>query len=207
MANSFPSKTPSPSLSGAAGWSVDCLQEWGPFLQLAIPSMLMNCLEWWLYEIAGFLAGIVGEVELGAQSVVYQLAAVAYMVPAFLLHFVCLFVLTWSHVTMQFDKHVCWVLFLFCLVFGGGAGNTFTSQPTVFALVSVSNGFRRGHQRSRWKRPGRRVHGAGQAVGQGRPPLCMYESIGCPGQVSSCPPASGCRSHSCSADSIHALFR
>lgn len=80
------SKTPSPSLSGTAGWSVDCLQEWGPFLRLAIPSMLMNCLEWWLYEIAGFLAGIVGEVELGAQSVVYQLAAVAYMVPAFLLH-------------------------------------------------------------------------------------------------------------------------
>nr|XP_043898173.1 multidrug and toxin extrusion protein 1-like isoform X1 [Solea senegalensis]XP_043898175.1 multidrug and toxin extrusion protein 1-like isoform X1 [Solea senegalensis] len=63
------------------GWSRDCLQEWGSFLQLAVPSMLMFCLEWWLYEIAGFLAGVVSEVELGAQSVVYQLAAVVYMFP------------------------------------------------------------------------------------------------------------------------------
>lgn len=47
--------------------------------------MLMNCLEWWLYEIAGFLAGIVSEVELGAQSVAYELAAVNYTVTAFLL--------------------------------------------------------------------------------------------------------------------------
>uniref|UniRef100_A0A3Q1D0V1 Multidrug and toxin extrusion protein n=1 Tax=Amphiprion ocellaris TaxID=80972 RepID=A0A3Q1D0V1_AMPOC len=63
------------------GWSRDCLQEWGPFLRLALPSMLMYCLEWWLYEIAGFLAGIISETELGAQSVVYQLAAIAYMFP------------------------------------------------------------------------------------------------------------------------------
>ena len=64
------------------GWSTECLQEWGPFLRLAIPSMLMLCLEWWLYEIAGFLAGIISEVELGAQSIVYQLASIAYMVTA-----------------------------------------------------------------------------------------------------------------------------
>ncbi|KAJ4929628.1 hypothetical protein JOQ06_018651 [Pogonophryne albipinna] len=63
------------------GWSAECLQEWGPFLHLAIPSMLMLCLEWWLYEIAGFLAGIISEVELGAQSIVYQLAAIVYMFP------------------------------------------------------------------------------------------------------------------------------
>ncbi|XP_033996120.1 multidrug and toxin extrusion protein 1-like isoform X2 [Trematomus bernacchii] len=63
------------------GWSAECLQEWGPFLRLAIPSMLMLCLEWWLYEIAGFLAGIISEVELGAQSIVYQLASIAYMFP------------------------------------------------------------------------------------------------------------------------------
>uniref|UniRef100_A0A3B5AC47 Multidrug and toxin extrusion protein n=1 Tax=Stegastes partitus TaxID=144197 RepID=A0A3B5AC47_9TELE len=63
------------------GWSRDCLQEWGPFLRLAVPSMLMHCLEWWLYEIAGFLAGIISETELGAQSIVYELAAIAYMFP------------------------------------------------------------------------------------------------------------------------------
>uniref|UniRef100_A0A3P8VLM6 Multidrug and toxin extrusion protein n=1 Tax=Cynoglossus semilaevis TaxID=244447 RepID=A0A3P8VLM6_CYNSE len=63
------------------GWSVDCLQEWGSFLHLAIPSMLMYCLECWLYEVAAFLAGIVSEVELGAQSIVYELAAIVYMFP------------------------------------------------------------------------------------------------------------------------------
>ncbi|CAN9501350.1 unnamed protein product [Ophioblennius macclurei] len=63
------------------GWSLECLQEWGPFLQLAIPSMLMFCLEWWLYEIAGVLAGIISETELAAQSVACQLAAFSYMFP------------------------------------------------------------------------------------------------------------------------------
>uniref|UniRef100_A0A3Q3FIP6 Multidrug and toxin extrusion protein n=1 Tax=Labrus bergylta TaxID=56723 RepID=A0A3Q3FIP6_9LABR len=63
------------------GWSRDCLQQWGTFLHLAFPSMLMYCLEWWLYEIAGFLAGLISEVELGAQSIVYEVAAIAYMFP------------------------------------------------------------------------------------------------------------------------------
>ncbi|KAG7214501.1 hypothetical protein INR49_023013 [Caranx melampygus] len=64
-----------------AGWSLDCLQEWGPFVQLAIPSMLMLCLEWWMFEVGGFLAGVISEAELGAQSITYELAAVAYMFP------------------------------------------------------------------------------------------------------------------------------
>ncbi|XP_071383240.1 multidrug and toxin extrusion protein 1 [Centroberyx affinis] len=63
------------------GWSKECLQEWGTFIHLAIPSMIMLCVEWWTYEIGGFLAGLISEVELGAQSVVYELANVAYMFP------------------------------------------------------------------------------------------------------------------------------
>uniref|UniRef100_A0A4W6C792 Multidrug and toxin extrusion protein n=1 Tax=Lates calcarifer TaxID=8187 RepID=A0A4W6C792_LATCA len=63
------------------GWSLDCLQEWGPFVQLAIPSMLMLCLEWWMFEVGGFLAGVISETELGAQSITYELAVVAYMFP------------------------------------------------------------------------------------------------------------------------------
>lgn len=59
---------------------MDCLQEWGPFVKLAIPSMLMLCLEWWMFEVGGFLAGVISEVELGAQSIIYELAVVAYMV-------------------------------------------------------------------------------------------------------------------------------
>ncbi|XP_031513271.1 multidrug and toxin extrusion protein 1 isoform X5 [Papio anubis] len=32
------------------GWSLECLQDWASFLRLAIPSMLMLCMEWWAYE-------------------------------------------------------------------------------------------------------------------------------------------------------------
>ncbi|XP_050985258.1 multidrug and toxin extrusion protein 1 isoform X3 [Labeo rohita] len=63
------------------GWSMDCLQEWDSFIHLALPSMLMMCAEWWTYEIGGLLAGLIGEVELGAQSVMYSLANIAYMIP------------------------------------------------------------------------------------------------------------------------------
>uniref|UniRef100_A0A8D2E9S8 Multidrug and toxin extrusion protein n=1 Tax=Theropithecus gelada TaxID=9565 RepID=A0A8D2E9S8_THEGE len=64
------------------GWSLECLQDWASFLRLAIPSMLMLCMEWWAYEVGSFLSGILGMVELGAQSIVYELAIVVYMVPA-----------------------------------------------------------------------------------------------------------------------------
>ncbi|XP_031428469.1 multidrug and toxin extrusion protein 1 [Clupea harengus] len=63
------------------GWSKDCLQEWGGYINLALPSMLMLCVEWWTYEIGGFLAGLISEVELGAQSIVYEVATIAYMSP------------------------------------------------------------------------------------------------------------------------------
>ncbi|XP_068124712.1 multidrug and toxin extrusion protein 2-like isoform X2 [Hyperolius riggenbachi] len=62
------------------GWSRDCLQEWDSFIHLAIPSMLMVCLEWWSFEIGGFLAGLLSITELGAQAIILQLATAAYMV-------------------------------------------------------------------------------------------------------------------------------
>ncbi|KAJ0062069.1 hypothetical protein NL108_015280, partial [Boleophthalmus pectinirostris] len=64
-----------------SGWSMDCLREWELYLSLALPSMVMMCSEWWLYEVGSFLAGLISETELGAQSVVYELATVVYMMP------------------------------------------------------------------------------------------------------------------------------
>ncbi|XP_029784227.1 multidrug and toxin extrusion protein 1-like [Suricata suricatta] len=64
------------------GWSLECLQDWASFFSLAIPGMLMLCIEWWAYEIGNLLSGILGIVELGAQSVVYQLTVILYMVPS-----------------------------------------------------------------------------------------------------------------------------
>ncbi|KAJ0060487.1 hypothetical protein NL108_014109, partial [Boleophthalmus pectinirostris] len=64
-----------------AGWSMDCLQDWLTFLKLAIPSLLMLCLEFWVFELGSFLSGIISEVELGAQSVMYQLIAITFVIP------------------------------------------------------------------------------------------------------------------------------
>ncbi|XP_078539714.1 multidrug and toxin extrusion protein 1 [Lissotriton helveticus] len=63
------------------GWTTECFQEWDSFIDLAIPSMLMLCIEWWAYEIGSFLAGIISMVELGAQSIMYEVATVVYMIP------------------------------------------------------------------------------------------------------------------------------
>ncbi|XP_027482236.1 multidrug and toxin extrusion protein 1-like isoform X1 [Zalophus californianus] len=64
------------------GWTSECLQDWASFLSLAIPGMLMLCVEWWAYEIGSLLSGILGTVELGAQSVVYELTVILYMIPS-----------------------------------------------------------------------------------------------------------------------------
>ncbi|XP_021784518.2 multidrug and toxin extrusion protein 2 isoform X2 [Papio anubis] len=64
-----------------AGWSSQCLQDWGPFFSLAVPSMLMICVEWWAYEIGSFLMGLLSVVDLSAQAVIYEVATVSYMIP------------------------------------------------------------------------------------------------------------------------------
>ncbi|XP_048822654.1 multidrug and toxin extrusion protein 1-like isoform X1 [Lagopus muta] len=63
------------------GWSRECLLEWDSFTSLAIPSMLMMCIEWWTYEIGSFLIGLLSVVELSAQSVIYEVSVVAFMIP------------------------------------------------------------------------------------------------------------------------------
>lgn len=63
------------------GWSTDCLQEWGSYMKLAIPSAFMVCFEWWIWEIGGFLAGVLGEVDLAAQHILVEVGAITYMFP------------------------------------------------------------------------------------------------------------------------------
>ncbi|KAM8977122.1 multidrug and toxin extrusion protein 2-like [Pelodytes ibericus] len=63
------------------GWSRDCLQEWGSFMHLAFPSMLMICIEWWSFEIGGFLAGLISVVDLGAQAIMIQVVTLAFTAP------------------------------------------------------------------------------------------------------------------------------
>ncbi|XP_053561378.1 multidrug and toxin extrusion protein 1-like [Bombina bombina] len=61
-----------------SGWSIDCLTDWGSFLSLGIPSMLIMCSEWWCYEVSVILAGLINLVQLGGQSVIYQVLFVIY---------------------------------------------------------------------------------------------------------------------------------
>uniref|UniRef100_A0A674GIJ8 Multidrug and toxin extrusion protein n=1 Tax=Taeniopygia guttata TaxID=59729 RepID=A0A674GIJ8_TAEGU len=63
------------------GWSRECLLEWDSFTSLAIPSMLMMCIEWWTYEIGSFLIGLLSVVELSVQSIIYEVSVVAFMIP------------------------------------------------------------------------------------------------------------------------------
>ncbi|KAG8504836.1 LOW QUALITY PROTEIN: Multidrug and toxin extrusion protein 2, partial [Galemys pyrenaicus] len=63
------------------GWSRDCLQEWGSFIRLAVPSMLMVCIESWAFEIGIFLAGLINVTELGAQGIINTLSFSSYTVP------------------------------------------------------------------------------------------------------------------------------
>ncbi|XP_075389056.1 multidrug and toxin extrusion protein 2 [Tenrec ecaudatus] len=72
-----------------AGWSSQCLQEWGSFFSLAIPSMFMMCIEWWAYEIGSLLMGLLSVLDLSAQAVIYEVATVTYMIPMGLSIAVC----------------------------------------------------------------------------------------------------------------------
>lgn len=63
------------------GWSSECLLEWDSFTSLAVPSMLMMCIEWWTYEIGSFLIGLLSVVELSVQSIIYEVSVVAFMIP------------------------------------------------------------------------------------------------------------------------------
>uniref|UniRef100_A0A1A7Y007 Multidrug and toxin extrusion protein n=1 Tax=Iconisemion striatum TaxID=60296 RepID=A0A1A7Y007_9TELE len=63
------------------GWSVESLQEWGSYMKLALPSALMKCFEWWVYEFGGFFAGMLSEDELAAQHAVIMVAFITYMFP------------------------------------------------------------------------------------------------------------------------------
>ncbi|TWW74697.1 Multidrug and toxin extrusion protein 1 [Takifugu flavidus] len=63
------------------GWSMECLQEWGAYMKLAVPCALVVCFDWWIFEILSVMAGVFGETLIAAQHVLYQIATVTAMVP------------------------------------------------------------------------------------------------------------------------------
>jgi len=51
------------------------------FVNLGVPGTLMLCSEWWAYEILTIFAGRLGTNEVAAETIIMQLAALAFMLP------------------------------------------------------------------------------------------------------------------------------
>jgi Na+-driven multidrug efflux pump len=58
-------------------------QGWWSYLQYGGPACAMMCLEWWFFEIAAMLSGLLpdAQVSLAVTGIVVQFASLAFMVP------------------------------------------------------------------------------------------------------------------------------
>ncbi|XP_078367532.1 multidrug and toxin extrusion protein 2-like [Oculina patagonica] len=63
------------------GWTTDSLLDWGQFIKLAVSGTVMSVIDWWSFELGAFLAGTLGEVQLGTYGIVFQWQAFNYMIP------------------------------------------------------------------------------------------------------------------------------
>ncbi|PAA61673.1 hypothetical protein BOX15_Mlig031687g1 [Macrostomum lignano] len=64
-----------------AGWSARAFMDWGKFLFTVLPCLLTQTL--WIFgtEYGNFLAGLMGAAEIAAESVVFQLNQLGYLIP------------------------------------------------------------------------------------------------------------------------------
>ncbi|KAI0226915.1 Multidrug and toxin extrusion protein 1 [Lamellibrachia satsuma] len=52
---------------------MQCFAGWGYFAKLAFLGLLMVCFEWWAFEVTVVMAGILGNTDLGAQTIMLNL--------------------------------------------------------------------------------------------------------------------------------------
>jgi MATE family multidrug resistance protein len=66
------------------GWSRDCLKDWRPLLNLAIPSCVSVCLEWWWYEFMIILSGLLidADATVASMGILIQTTALLYIFPS-----------------------------------------------------------------------------------------------------------------------------
>ncbi|WCJ26171.1 MATE efflux family protein [Euphorbia peplus] len=66
------------------GVSKNCLKEWKPLLNLAIPSCISVCLEWWWYEIMILLCGLLlnPRVTVASMGILIQTTSLIYIFPS-----------------------------------------------------------------------------------------------------------------------------
>ncbi|XP_078364964.1 multidrug and toxin extrusion protein 2-like [Oculina patagonica] len=63
------------------GWTTESLQHWGQFIMLAVPGILMLCIEWWSFEVGTFLMGSFGTMQLATHGILMQYSSFMYMIP------------------------------------------------------------------------------------------------------------------------------
>ena len=51
------------------------------FLKLGVPSTIMQCAEWWAFELLAIFAGVLGKHQLAAQVAVINIIGFLYMIP------------------------------------------------------------------------------------------------------------------------------
>lgn len=66
------------------GWSLQCFDEWKPILDLAIPSCLSVCLEWWWYELMIVLSGLLANAPeaVATMGILIQATSLVYIFPS-----------------------------------------------------------------------------------------------------------------------------
>ena len=61
--------------------SIESFKGWMNFLKLGVPGTLMQCFEWWAFEVLAIFAGILGTVQLAAHVAVINVCALVFMIP------------------------------------------------------------------------------------------------------------------------------
>ncbi|KAK4260530.1 hypothetical protein QN277_003629 [Acacia crassicarpa] len=66
------------------GLSWNCLRDWKPLINLAVPSCISMCLEWWWYEIMILLCGLLlnPQATVASMGVLIQTTALIYTFPS-----------------------------------------------------------------------------------------------------------------------------
>lgn len=78
------------------GWSWDSLREWGQFLRLGVPGLLMTCIEWWSFEVATFVTGSIDDTQLAIYSIVMTIFSVFYQVSSVTTHCKCIYIIQYN---------------------------------------------------------------------------------------------------------------
>ncbi|KAL5992795.1 hypothetical protein ACLOJK_013714 [Asimina triloba] len=65
-------------------WSLECFYEWKPLLNLAIPSCISVCLEWWWYELMVVFSGLLANASdaIAAMGILIQTTSLVYIFPS-----------------------------------------------------------------------------------------------------------------------------